>query len=175
MFKLRNETHHLFVGLYPGTTYFFTLKASTNKGFGPPVTTRITTKIAGKNPLTCLISAVFALVYSHFLFDLVLCHTQAYPVDHFLSDCAGLSLFVSGPFSYLPYFFLSFCDPLFMSAASKMSVAPQKRQTNKFVARTMKCPHMIMHFFILKQEDFSVLAPAAFEGCSLLFKEQNEK
>uniref|UniRef100_A0A671W9V3 protein-tyrosine-phosphatase n=1 Tax=Sparus aurata TaxID=8175 RepID=A0A671W9V3_SPAAU len=46
VFKLRNETHHLFVGLYPGTTYFFTLKASTNKGFGPPVTTRISTKIA---------------------------------------------------------------------------------------------------------------------------------
>ncbi|XP_035008830.1 receptor-type tyrosine-protein phosphatase T isoform X4 [Hippoglossus stenolepis] len=46
VFKLRNETHHLFVGLYPGTTYFFTLKASTNKGFGPPVTNRITTKIA---------------------------------------------------------------------------------------------------------------------------------
>lgn len=47
VFKLRNETHHLFVSLYPGTTYFFTLKASTNKGFGTPVTTRITTKIAG--------------------------------------------------------------------------------------------------------------------------------
>ncbi|KAM3877643.1 receptor-type tyrosine-protein phosphatase T [Diretmus argenteus] len=46
VFKLRNETHHLFVGLYPGTTYFFTLKASTNKGFGPPVTNRIATKIA---------------------------------------------------------------------------------------------------------------------------------
>ncbi|KAF0034379.1 hypothetical protein F2P81_012137 [Scophthalmus maximus] len=46
--KLRNETLHLFVGLYPGTTYFFTLKASTYKGFGPPVTTRITTKIAGQ-------------------------------------------------------------------------------------------------------------------------------
>ena len=47
VFKLRNETQHLFVGLYPGTTYFFTLKASTNKGFGPPVTVRIATKIAG--------------------------------------------------------------------------------------------------------------------------------
>ncbi|XP_031423826.1 receptor-type tyrosine-protein phosphatase T isoform X8 [Clupea harengus] len=46
VFKLRNETHHLFVGLYPGTTYFFTLKASTSKGFGPPVTTRVATKIA---------------------------------------------------------------------------------------------------------------------------------
>ncbi|XP_030231660.1 receptor-type tyrosine-protein phosphatase T isoform X3 [Gadus morhua] len=46
VFKLRNETQHLFVGLYPGTTYFFTLKASTNKGFGPPVTVRIATKIA---------------------------------------------------------------------------------------------------------------------------------
>lgn len=47
VFKLSNETHHLFVGLYPGTTYIFNLKASTNKGFGPPVTTPITTKIAG--------------------------------------------------------------------------------------------------------------------------------
>ncbi|CDQ62112.1 unnamed protein product [Oncorhynchus mykiss] len=51
VFKLRNETQHLFVGLYPGTTYFFTLKASTNKGFGPPVTTRIATKIAGEGYL----------------------------------------------------------------------------------------------------------------------------
>lgn len=47
VFKLSNETHHLFVGLYPGTTYIFTLKASTNKGFGPPATTPVTTKIAG--------------------------------------------------------------------------------------------------------------------------------
>ncbi|MGH0137758.1 UNVERIFIED_CONTAM: hypothetical protein FKN15_064585 [Acipenser sinensis] len=46
VFKLQNETHHLFVGLYPGTTYSFTIKASTAKGFGPPVTTRITTKIS---------------------------------------------------------------------------------------------------------------------------------
>ncbi|XP_054836771.1 receptor-type tyrosine-protein phosphatase T [Eublepharis macularius] len=46
IFKLRNETHHLFVGLYPGTTYSFTIKASTVKGFGPPITTRIATKIA---------------------------------------------------------------------------------------------------------------------------------
>nr|XP_033819436.1 receptor-type tyrosine-protein phosphatase T isoform X6 [Geotrypetes seraphini] len=46
VFKLRNETHHLFVGLYPGTTYTFTIKASTAKGFGPPITTRIATKIS---------------------------------------------------------------------------------------------------------------------------------
>ncbi|XP_067410516.1 receptor-type tyrosine-protein phosphatase T [Emydura macquarii macquarii] len=46
IFKLRNETHHLFVGLYPGTTYSFTIKASTAKGFGPPITTRIATKIS---------------------------------------------------------------------------------------------------------------------------------
>ncbi|XP_039590349.1 receptor-type tyrosine-protein phosphatase T isoform X8 [Polypterus senegalus] len=46
VFKLRNETHHLFVGLQPGTTYSFTIKASTVKGFGPPVTTRVTTKIS---------------------------------------------------------------------------------------------------------------------------------
>ncbi|XP_041080340.1 receptor-type tyrosine-protein phosphatase T isoform X7 [Polyodon spathula] len=46
VFTLQNETHHLFVGLYPGTTYSFTIKASTAKGFGSPVTTRITTKIS---------------------------------------------------------------------------------------------------------------------------------
>nr|XP_006006728.1 PREDICTED: receptor-type tyrosine-protein phosphatase T [Latimeria chalumnae] len=46
VFKMKNETHHLFVGLYPGTTYSFTIKASTAKGFGPPVTSRITTKIS---------------------------------------------------------------------------------------------------------------------------------
>lgn len=51
VFKLRNETHHLFIGLYPGTTYFFTLKASTSKGFGSPVTIRNTTKIAGNSLL----------------------------------------------------------------------------------------------------------------------------
>uniref|UniRef100_A0A3Q2YX20 Receptor-type tyrosine-protein phosphatase kappa n=1 Tax=Hippocampus comes TaxID=109280 RepID=A0A3Q2YX20_HIPCM len=44
--KPTNETHHLFVALHPGTTYFFTLKASTSKGAGPPVNTHITTKIA---------------------------------------------------------------------------------------------------------------------------------
>ncbi|XP_076869891.1 receptor-type tyrosine-protein phosphatase T isoform X5 [Brachyhypopomus gauderio] len=46
VFKLQNETHHLFMGLDPGTTYYFTLKASTSKGFGPPATIRIATKIA---------------------------------------------------------------------------------------------------------------------------------
>uniref|UniRef100_A0A4W3JC04 protein-tyrosine-phosphatase n=1 Tax=Callorhinchus milii TaxID=7868 RepID=A0A4W3JC04_CALMI len=46
VFKLRNETHHLFVGLYPGTTYSFTIRTSTVKGFGLPVTARITTKIS---------------------------------------------------------------------------------------------------------------------------------
>lgn len=56
VFKLRNETHHLFVGLYPGTTYSFTIKASTVKGFGPPITTRIATKISGitiKGEMAC--------------------------------------------------------------------------------------------------------------------------
>ncbi|MEQ2212370.1 hypothetical protein XENOCAPTIV_029818 [Xenoophorus captivus] len=69
VFKLRNETHHLFVGLYPGTTYFFTLKASTNKGFGPPVTTRITTKIAGKPGLLLFLdmSSASGSVFSRFL------------------------------------------------------------------------------------------------------------
>lgn len=45
--KLGNETHFLFFGLYPGTTYSFTIRASTAKGFGPPATNQFTTKISG--------------------------------------------------------------------------------------------------------------------------------
>ncbi|XP_072115242.1 receptor-type tyrosine-protein phosphatase mu-like isoform X1 [Mobula birostris] len=46
VFKLGNETHHLFVGLHPGTTYSFTLRASTVKGYGLPITKSFTTKIS---------------------------------------------------------------------------------------------------------------------------------
>ncbi|RMC15558.1 hypothetical protein DUI87_07757 [Hirundo rustica rustica] len=48
--KLGNETHYLFFGLYPGTTYSFTIRASTAKGFGPPITNQFTTKISGFDP-----------------------------------------------------------------------------------------------------------------------------
>uniref|UniRef100_A0A8C2XAM1 protein-tyrosine-phosphatase n=1 Tax=Cyclopterus lumpus TaxID=8103 RepID=A0A8C2XAM1_CYCLU len=41
-----NETSHVFSGLYPGSTYSFTIRASTVKGFGPPVITQFTTKIS---------------------------------------------------------------------------------------------------------------------------------
>ncbi|XP_030630529.1 receptor-type tyrosine-protein phosphatase mu [Chanos chanos] len=44
--KLGNETSHVFLGLYPGSTYSFTLRASTAKGFGPPAITQSTTKIS---------------------------------------------------------------------------------------------------------------------------------
>ncbi|MEQ2187000.1 hypothetical protein GOODEAATRI_000026 [Goodea atripinnis] len=44
--KLGNETTHMFMGLYPGSTYSFTLRASTAKGYGPPVITQFTTKIS---------------------------------------------------------------------------------------------------------------------------------
>ncbi|XP_077348603.1 receptor-type tyrosine-protein phosphatase mu isoform X8 [Lithobates pipiens] len=44
--KQGNETHYLFFGLYPGTTYSFTIRASTAKGFGPPITSQFTTKIS---------------------------------------------------------------------------------------------------------------------------------
>uniref|UniRef100_A0A6Q2Z4S0 protein-tyrosine-phosphatase n=1 Tax=Esox lucius TaxID=8010 RepID=A0A6Q2Z4S0_ESOLU len=44
--KLGNETSHIFLGLYPGSTYSFTLRASTAKGYGPPVITQFTTKIS---------------------------------------------------------------------------------------------------------------------------------
>ncbi|XP_059832085.1 receptor-type tyrosine-protein phosphatase mu-like isoform X10 [Hypanus sabinus] len=46
VFKLGNETHHLFVGLHPGTTYSFTFRASTIKGYGLPITKSFTTKIS---------------------------------------------------------------------------------------------------------------------------------
>lgn len=47
VFKPANETSHVFTGLYPGSTYSFTIRASTVKGFGPPVITQFTTKISG--------------------------------------------------------------------------------------------------------------------------------
>ncbi|XP_069576273.1 receptor-type tyrosine-protein phosphatase mu-like isoform X1 [Brachyistius frenatus] len=46
VFKPANETSHVFTGLYPGSTYSFTIKASTVKGFGPPVIIQFTTKIS---------------------------------------------------------------------------------------------------------------------------------
>ncbi|XP_037549958.1 receptor-type tyrosine-protein phosphatase mu [Nematolebias whitei] len=46
VFKPANETNHMFTGLYPGSTYSFTIRASTVKGFGSPVITQFTTKIS---------------------------------------------------------------------------------------------------------------------------------
>ncbi|MFT7813884.1 receptor-type tyrosine-protein phosphatase mu-like isoform X1 [Arapaima gigas] len=46
VFKHSNETSHMFMGLYPGSTYSFTIRASTIKGYGPPVSTQFTTKIS---------------------------------------------------------------------------------------------------------------------------------
>ncbi|XP_075905124.1 receptor-type tyrosine-protein phosphatase mu-like isoform X2 [Nelusetta ayraudi] len=44
--KLANETSHVFSGLCPGSTYSFTIRASTIKGYGPPVITQFTTRIS---------------------------------------------------------------------------------------------------------------------------------
>ncbi|XP_056307109.1 protein tyrosine phosphatase receptor type Ma isoform X4 [Danio aesculapii] len=44
--KSSNETSHLFTGLYPGSTYSFTIRASTVKGYGPPAIRQFTTKIS---------------------------------------------------------------------------------------------------------------------------------
>uniref|UniRef100_A0A672MME9 Receptor-type tyrosine-protein phosphatase kappa n=1 Tax=Sinocyclocheilus grahami TaxID=75366 RepID=A0A672MME9_SINGR len=46
MLKFSNETSHIFAGLYPGSTYSFTIRASTVKGYGPPETAQFTTKIS---------------------------------------------------------------------------------------------------------------------------------
>ena len=45
--KQGNETSHVFLGLYPGSTYSFTLRASSVKGYGPPAITQATTRISG--------------------------------------------------------------------------------------------------------------------------------
>uniref|UniRef100_A0A673G6K9 protein-tyrosine-phosphatase n=1 Tax=Sinocyclocheilus rhinocerous TaxID=307959 RepID=A0A673G6K9_9TELE len=47
--KLSNETSHVFTALYPGSTYSFTIRASTVKGYGPPTITQFTTKISRKS------------------------------------------------------------------------------------------------------------------------------
>ncbi|XP_046702490.1 protein tyrosine phosphatase receptor type Ma isoform X6 [Silurus meridionalis] len=44
--KPSNETSHVFTGLYPGSTYSFTIRASTVKGYGSPASTQFTTKIS---------------------------------------------------------------------------------------------------------------------------------
>uniref|UniRef100_A0A3B1K844 Receptor-type tyrosine-protein phosphatase kappa n=1 Tax=Astyanax mexicanus TaxID=7994 RepID=A0A3B1K844_ASTMX len=44
--KNSNETSHTFVGLYPGSTYSFTIRASTVKGYGSESRTQFTTKIS---------------------------------------------------------------------------------------------------------------------------------
>ncbi|KAF7242462.1 Receptor-type tyrosine-protein phosphatase U [Varanus komodoensis] len=45
--KLRNETYHVFSNLHPGTTYLFSVRARTGKGFGQTALTEITTNISG--------------------------------------------------------------------------------------------------------------------------------
>ncbi|XP_036397793.1 receptor-type tyrosine-protein phosphatase kappa-like [Megalops cyprinoides] len=41
-----NASHHVFPQLHPGTTYQFSIRASTVKGFGPPTTLNVTTNIS---------------------------------------------------------------------------------------------------------------------------------
>lgn len=48
--KLRNETYHVFSSLHPGTTYLFSVRARTSKGFGQAALTEITTNISGELP-----------------------------------------------------------------------------------------------------------------------------
>ncbi|XP_043945675.1 receptor-type tyrosine-protein phosphatase U [Protopterus annectens] len=44
--KLRNETYHVFSNLQPGTTYLFSVRARTGKGFGQTALTEVTTNIS---------------------------------------------------------------------------------------------------------------------------------
>ncbi|XP_063041570.1 receptor-type tyrosine-protein phosphatase U-like [Engraulis encrasicolus] len=46
IFKLRNETYHMFSGLHHGTTYLVSVRARTSKGFGQTALTEITTNIS---------------------------------------------------------------------------------------------------------------------------------
>lgn len=52
--KLRNETYHVFSNLHPGTTYLFSVRARTGKGFGQTALTEITTNISGRFPHSTL-------------------------------------------------------------------------------------------------------------------------
>lgn len=58
--KHSNETSHIFTGLYPGSTYSFTIRASTVKGYGPPALTQFTTKISCKAFDWCSLCSGFA-------------------------------------------------------------------------------------------------------------------
>lgn len=123
VFKLSNETHHLFVGLYPGTTYIFTLKASTNKGFGPPVTTPITTKIAG-NIFWMVILEVALYAFLHCLninynFKVVYYHNSSRQINIYRKLVWRVTFFCifclhERLFSYQSDVFVSIWNPPFM-------------------------------------------------------------
>ena len=74
VFKLANETSHMFSGLSPGSTYSFTLRASTVKGFGPPVITQFTTKISG----TCVSERMCLVCIEVFIEVCIQVFTQMY-------------------------------------------------------------------------------------------------
>lgn len=87
------------------------------------------------------------------------------------------------PFSYLSGFFppfvtLCLCHP--HSSIENVSGTTKKennllegKKKKTFIAKTVKCPHMLMFVFILEQEDFSILIlMLVCEGFSLLFKWQ---
>lgn len=80
IFKLSNETSHVFQGLYPGTTYIFTIKASTIKGFGPPVSTTLITKIAGSRFQMFWADLVATSVFLNVFFHYFKCQTKVHNV-----------------------------------------------------------------------------------------------
>lgn len=162
VFKLSNETHHLFVGLYPGTTYIFTLKASTNKGFGPPVTTPITTKIAGNifwmvmhtfggalyAFLQCLnINYNFKMVYYHNRSRHINIYRKlVWRVTFFVSfvvcmnDCFHINLTSLSP-SETPCLCHSVWSILNVSSTAE-------RKQSSFEARVVKCRPMLIWAFL---------------------------
>lgn len=86
-------------------------------------------------------------------------HLERWHVSHFLSLCLSLFVCLSDRLHVCLTFSFHLCNPLFMSSARAQRKCQQLKQSS-FVARTMKCPHMLMHFFILEQEDFSSLLPS---------------
>lgn len=89
--KPANETSHMFTGLYPGSTYSFTIRASTVKGFGPPVITQFTTKISGRTVKLRAQIVVFTLndCNEGRQGELILCITVAQSVHKFLLSQHG--------------------------------------------------------------------------------------
>uniref|UniRef100_A0A674AN53 protein-tyrosine-phosphatase n=1 Tax=Salmo trutta TaxID=8032 RepID=A0A674AN53_SALTR len=129
VFKLRNETHHLFVGLYPGTTYFFTLKASTNKGFGPPVTTHIPPLNETDTTITVLLKPAQSRGAPVSVYQLVVKEERKQKVRRAADvlECFSVPVsFKNASILDLPHYFAAEFPPTYLTVVQPFSVGDNK-------------------------------------------------